>query len=74
MSDSTQRIICFQVNGEPFTGVEGMTIVELIRELKLADKKVAVELNEEIVPSSRHMAMTLTEGDVVEVVTAIGGG
>lgn len=74
MSESTQRIICFKVNGESFTSVEGMTIVELIREMKLADKKVAVELNEDIVPSSRYATVKLTEGDVVEVVTAIGGG
>ena len=74
MSDTTQQQICFQVNGEPFTSVDGMTVIELIREMKLAGKRVAVEVNEEIVSGSRHAITILSDGDVVEVVTAIGGG
>jgi sulfur carrier protein len=35
---------------------------------------VAVEVNDEIVPRSRHGATVLTEGDRVEIVVAVGGG
>ena len=72
--DSVGKTICFTVNGERFTSVEGMTVAQLVHEMKLEDKRIAVELNEEIVPRSRHETLVLREGDVVEVVTAIGGG
>ena len=74
MSETTQQQICFQVNGEPFTSMNGMTVIELIREMNLAGKRLAVEINEDIIPGSHHAITILSEGDVVEVVTAIGGG
>lgn len=74
MAESVQQINCFQVNGESFNGVDGMTIAQLIQEMKMEGKRIAVELNEEIVPRSRHEFVALKRGDVVEVVTAIGGG
>ena len=40
----------------------------------LAEKRVAVEVNLEIVPRSRHATRVLGEGDRVEIVHAIGGG
>ena len=40
----------------------------------LADKRVAVEVNREIVTRSAHATHTLADGDSVEVVQAIGGG
>jgi len=62
------------LNGEqkPLSGP--MTIGALLQELGLADKRVAVEVNEEIVPRSEHAAYQLKHEDRVEVVRAIGGG
>jgi len=74
MSELTQQIISFKVNGDDFTSAEGMTLMQLIQEMKLEQKRIAVELNEEIVPRSRHNEVILKAGDSVEVVTAIGGG
>lgn len=63
-----------KVNGEAMELPSGATIAALIEQLALAGKRVAVEVNENIVPRSQHPAFTLSEGDRVEVVHAIGGG
>lgn len=63
-----------QLNGEPFEVSDGATITDLLERLELAGRRVAVELNLDIVPRSQHPATLLNEGDRVEVVHAIGGG
>lgn len=40
----------------------------------LGEKKLAVELNREVIPRSEHSTTPLKEGDVVEVVSFVGGG
>ena len=63
-----------QLNGEAFELSDGTTVAELIDRLDLAGRRVAVELNLDIVPRSQHATTALREGDRVEVVHAIGGG
>ncbi|HLA30144.1 MAG TPA: sulfur carrier protein ThiS, partial [Pseudomonas sp.] len=53
---------------------EDETVAGLIGRLDLAGRRVAVELNLDIVPRSQHATTALREGDRVEVVHAIGGG
>jgi len=62
------------VNGEKRSVPEGQTLAELVQELDLEGRRVAVEVNEEIVPRSRYAEHVLNGGDRVEVVAAIGGG
>ncbi|AYC31119.1 sulfur carrier protein ThiS [Pseudomonas cavernae] len=63
-----------QLNGEAFELPAGETLVDLLVRLELTGKRVAVELNLDIVPRSQHASTVLGEGDRVEVVHAIGGG
>ncbi|WP_303291214.1 sulfur carrier protein ThiS [Marinobacter sp. SS5-14b] len=63
-----------QVNGEAMELPGGATIAALIEHLALTGKRVAVEVNEDIVPRSQHPEFTLNDGDRVELVHAIGGG
>jgi sulfur carrier protein len=63
-----------QLNGEVFELSDGTTVAGLIDRLDLAGRRVAVELNLDIVPRSQHATTALREGDQVEVVHAIGGG
>jgi len=63
-----------QLNGEAFELPDGTTVAELIDRLDLAGRRVAGELNLDIVPRSQHATTALCEGDQVEVVHAIGGG
>lgn len=63
-----------QLNGEAFELPDGETVAGLIDRLDLAGRRLAVELNLDIVPRSQHATTTLREGDQIEVVHAIGGG
>jgi sulfur carrier protein len=63
------------VNGEARTLPPGAaTVADLIRELRLEGKRIAVERNGEIVPRSRYADTTLAAHDKLEIVGAVGGG
>ena len=62
------------LNGATETIPEQLTLAELIRNMDLSGKRYAVEINEQLIPRSRHDEHRLQEGDNVEVVQAIGGG
>lgn len=63
-----------QVNGEMLELRDGITLTELIAQLALGEKRIAVELNLEIIPRSEHESTVLKAADRVEIVHAIGGG
>jgi sulfur carrier protein len=62
------------VNGRPREQAEPATVLALVRDMDLEDKRIAVEVNGEVVPRSRWATATLAEGDRVEIVGAVGGG
>jgi len=62
-----------QLNGQAFE-LAGETIGELIEQLNLATKRLAVERNGEVIPRSEHASCLLADGDCIELVQAIGGG
>ena len=62
------------INGKARTVAVGTTVLGLLGELGLGDKRVAVERNFEVVPRALHATTTLTDGDRLEVVTFVGGG
>jgi sulfur carrier protein len=63
-----------QLNGEPRTLPASATLHDLLQAEQLLQRRVAVEVNGEIVSRSRHGEHVLAEGDVVEIVHALGGG
>jgi len=62
------------VNGEAREVPDGVTVAGLLIALKLEQQRVAVELNEAVVPRRQHADTTLQPGDRVELVTFVGGG
>jgi thiamine biosynthesis protein ThiS len=62
------------LNGREQDVASGATVADLIATSGLAGKRVAIEVNREIVPRSDYAARTLRADDRVEVVHAIGGG
>ena len=62
------------INGEDKDVSEGITVAELVDSLGLGGRRVAVERNREVLPSSGWKAQSLTENDVVEIVQFVGGG
>ncbi|MCG8392211.1 MAG: sulfur carrier protein ThiS [Pseudomonadales bacterium] len=61
------------VNGDTLQ-LDGTTIADLVSQLELTGRRLAVEVNREIIPKSEHGGYRLHDGDVVEIVHAIGGG
>ena len=62
------------INGQKRELTEGATIAELLAELGLDPRMLAVERNLHLVPRGQHAETQLAEGDRVEVVTLVGGG
>jgi sulfur carrier protein len=62
------------VNGEPRRVPEDTTVAGLIEMLGLTGRRIAVEVNQEIIARDRHRTHTLGRGDRIEIVHAIGGG
>jgi thiamine biosynthesis protein ThiS len=63
-----------RLNGEPRDIPDHSTAQDLVELLALADKRLAMEVNREIVPRTTYAQHALHEGDEVEIVHAIGGG
>ena len=62
------------VNGEERNLASGLTVAGLLEDLRYGSERIAVEVNEEIVPRSQYHAHQLQDGDRIEIVRAIGGG
>jgi len=62
------------INGEPRSVASPITLQQLLGELGLDGRKVAIERNREIVPKSTYERVALSDGDKLEIVHFIGGG
>jgi sulfur carrier protein len=68
-------MLAITVNGQPRAlPPDAATIADLIREMRLEGKRIAVERNGEIVPRSRYAETRLADDDKLEIVGAVGGG
>jgi len=65
--------ISIQLNGEAQT-VSARTLADLVVELDLEKRMIAIEKNLEVVPKSQYGVTSLQEGDRIELVHMIGGG
>lgn len=63
-----------QVNGEIQEVPEDFTVSELLTQLGLQPKYLAVERNLILIPREEHAACILQDGDRLEIVTLVGGG
>jgi thiamine biosynthesis protein ThiS len=67
----TISILC---NGRPREVAAGVTVAELLAELELSPRMVAVEINLELAPRATHQNRALAAGDRIEIVSLVGGG
>jgi thiamine biosynthesis protein ThiS len=63
-----------RVNGQCQQVAEGTSLSELLAQLKLNRQLVAVEVNTELVAREHHDEYVLQPGDLLEIVTLVGGG
>ncbi len=62
------------VNGEEHEQAGNATIATLLASLDLVGRRIAVEVNEHIVPKGLYAQTLLHDNDRIEIVHAIGGG
>ena len=62
------------INGEATPVAAGTTLSDLLGQLDLGGRKVAVAINRDVVPRSCYAARTLDPGDRIEILEAVGGG
>jgi len=67
-------VTTISVNGAERMLAGEMSVADLVRDLALEGKRIAVEVNGEIVPRSRYAETRLVAGDRLEIVGAVGGG
>jgi sulfur carrier protein len=67
-------VISVNINGNQRTFEQPLCISELVAQLDLAGKRIAIECNSEIVPRSLFDQHLISDGDKIEVVVAVGGG
>jgi sulfur carrier protein len=67
-------LISVIINGESRAYDCAPTCADLVSELQLAGKRIAMERNGEIVPRSQFGVCVLQDGDRLEIVAAVGGG
>ena len=67
-------MITVTINGEPRQFEQPLPVRDLVDRLGLAGKRIAIERNGEIVPRSEFSARSISDGDRLEIVVAVGGG
>jgi sulfur carrier protein len=67
-------MISLTVNGAQHQFLQNPNVAQLLEQLALKGKRIAVERNGEIVPRSRFADEILADGDQLEIVVAVGGG
>lgn len=63
-----------KLNGNMQKFASGLTVSDLLEELNLGDRRVAVEVNQEIIPKDDFDRFVLSPNDVLEIVSFVGGG
>ena len=61
------------VNGQ-IEEIQAQSLESYLASKLLLERRIAVELNGKIVPKSQFSSVMLVDGDVLEIVNAIGGG
>ena len=63
-----------EINGQWQQFDRAMTVAELLEARNLPAKRVAVELNRQLLPRGMHAQTLLKDDDTIEIVTLVGGG
>lgn len=75
MAETAQKDrISVDVNGEPRSIPAASSIADMLREIGLDPRRVAVERNLEVVPRSTLGDVQVRDGDAFEIVHFVGGG
>ena len=74
LDTNTNNLITLQVNGEPHACKQGILLPDLLTQMGLNPRLVAVEYNGEILHRQYWSETPMQSGDRLEIVTIVGGG
>lgn len=69
-----RSLLSITLNGVPSQFPDALFAAELVEQLGYTGKRVALERNGEVIPKSLYASTLLADGDVLEIVVAVGGG
>lgn len=62
------------LNGKPSEVEEGISLSNLLAQMKIEPQKVACEVNQKIIKRAQYASTNIAEGDAIEILQMIGGG
>jgi sulfur carrier protein len=74
MANDSDQGFSIQLNGEPYSIGRDARLVALIEKLNLRRGRIAIELNQSVIPKAEWASISLKPGDQVEIVNFVGGG
>ncbi|HJU11333.1 MAG TPA: sulfur carrier protein ThiS [Candidatus Binataceae bacterium] len=74
MANDSDPDFSIELNGEPHSIAGDARLLSLIEKLNLRRGRIAIELNQSVVPKAEWANISLKPGDKVEIVNFVGGG
>ena len=74
MANDSNQGFSIQLNGEPYSIDGDARLLALIEKLNLRRGRIAIELNQSVIPKAEWASVSLKPGDRVEIVNFVGGG
>ena len=74
MANDSDQSFAIQLNGEPYSIGSDARLLALIDKLNLRRGRIAIELNQSVIPKAEWAGVSLKPGDQVEIVNFVGGG
>jgi thiamine biosynthesis protein ThiS len=75
MANNSDQALSIELNGEPYSIVGGDSrLLTLLEKLNLRRGRIAIELNQSVIPKAEWANISLKPGDRVEIVNFVGGG
>jgi sulfur carrier protein len=74
MANDSDQGFAIQLNGEPYSIGGDARLLALIDKLNLRRGRIAIELNQSVIPKAEWAGISLKPGDQVEIVNFVGGG
>jgi sulfur carrier protein len=72
--DYVEAAMVIVLNGEERSCQDGWTLADLVEDLGLIKKRIAAEVNRDIIPREAYGQQRLQAVDVIEIVNFVGGG
>ena len=74
MANNSIQAFSIQLNGEPYSIDRDARLLALVEKLNLRRGRIAIELNQSVIPKAEWASILLRPGDKVEIVNFVGGG